>query len=148
MSNKSKNAGRVVGRALELLLGAMGGILWGASFSLALIYLYRAGYMAGWPAAILAVSAFAGLLFWGLIRARLFMCYAVPLVMFLLTGDGPAEGVEMPARPGFSILLLFAGLVALCLAAALVEMAAFVIGICAFTCYGVVARGIAQDLDR
>lgn len=136
-----------MGRAVELLLGAMGGMLWATVFSLGLIYLYRAGYMAGWPAAILAVSAFVVFVVWGLIRARLFMCYVVPLAMLFLAGDSPATNEVMPKRLVLSILLLFLGMITLCLAAALVEMATFVIGVCAFACFGAIARRIAWDLD-
>jgi hypothetical protein len=147
MSNLFKNTGRAMGRAVTLLLGALGGILWGAAFSLALLFLFRAGYIGGWSAALLAVSAFALFVVWGLIRSRVFMCYAVPLAMLFLAGDNPGPNEVIPKRPVLSIPLLFVGLIALCLAAALVELVAFVIGVCAFACYGVVARGIARDLD-
>jgi hypothetical protein len=136
-----------MGRAVNLLLGALGGMLWGAACSLGLIYLYRAGHLTGFPAVLLAVSAFVVLVVWGLIRARLFMCYALPLAMLFLAGDNPATNEVIPKRTVLSIILLFVGLIALIMGAALVEMAAFVTGVCAFTCYGVIARGIAHDLD-
>jgi hypothetical protein len=125
MSNLFKNSTKTISRALELLLGGLGGVLWAFSLSLGLLFLFRADYMAGSLAALCSFLAFAGFLAWGLIRARVFMCYAIPLAMLLVAGDSPALNEVIPKRPVFSILLLFVGLIALCLAAIVVEIAAF-----------------------
>jgi hypothetical protein len=143
-----KLAGKVIGRTMELLLGALGGAVWAAFTSLSLVYLARSGHFSVWLAVLLAVFAFVVLVPLGLLKPRVFMCYSVPALLVFLGGDGAADGVDMPVRPGLAIIAGFVALVALGVSAVAVSGVAFCVGLAALPAYWHLGRGIVGDLMR